>query len=928
MTPKHSIVFIFMMFGFLGSALALKLDMSALSEKTQSALKSTLPKLDPENTRPSEVDQIIKTLVGQELFDSVEIRSDQQGENLKIFVGKTRRISQVVFEGQTALAEGQLRREFGVNEKSLFDQQLLIEGGERIRKLYSEKAFNNAIVDLEFRNLTPQETEVKVKVKEGPQTLIKEIAVSCANPMLRDQIQSLIKKRIGEPLNEITLAEIRKSVREKFTDDLYLTADLVGPAVTLNTNESEARLNFTVERPIRYEIKYEGNTHFTEWNLNRSLDLVNFHSSNPIIAPELATKIKNYYLTAGYARAEIVGEEFAGDEKYRSIISLQINEGPRVKIKSIDFTGRFSQPAEVYRKIMLENGSELLQKMFYNREDIEASFKTLKIERQNQGYFRAKVISSRTTYNKERDQVSISVNLDEGPLTIIHQVEFEGIKAYSSAELSSVVGLELNKPLKLKNLEDAIQKIKAHYHNSGYLEMQLINENDNLVTYNDDNTLANLNFKISEGPKIVVGSILIEGTSITKDYVILKELEFKVGDTLTPQALDESISRLQRLGHFNSVDIRTLEEKTQVSVRTIVVRASDREPGLFNVGAGVSNERNLTLRGFLGLAYRNIGGTGRAASARVDTNYNIADIKYLELKSTLGYLEPYLFQTRNRGRINWVESKTVNSNIDTQGVELRQVNFTVEQDITSHLLVSWDFWNKATYRDFYLASNGDISRIEIATVGPTIDLDYRDHPFNPTKGTFTRLNIEYAAPGLGSSETIEYYKGALGFTLYTPLTKTGSWVWANSWRGSYMKNLSSLANGGVPWDKKGLSLGGQNTIRGFTPAESFPNSSDFQRATGDTADPYLLKTWASSYLIKSEIRFPIFGNFGGAFFYDGGAVKVGGVSFDDYYRDAVGIAFRYATPVGAVSLEWGYKLDRSRDRGESQFPFHFSIGTF
>jgi outer membrane translocation and assembly module TamA len=87
------------------------------------------------------------------------------------------------------------------------------------------------------------------------------------------------------------------------------------------------------------------------------------------------------------------------------------------------------------------------------------------------------------------------------------------------------------------------------------------------------------------------------------------------------------------------------------------------------------------------------------------------------------------------------------------------------------------------------------------------------------------------------------------------------------------------------------------------------------------------------YLIKSELRFPFSGAIGGAVFYDGGAVYIDKVGFDDPYRDAAGLALRYETPVGSVSLEFGYKLDRKSDdapgkRREDPWAIHFSIGTF
>lgn len=916
-----------------------RVDLSDLAPAIQESLYKQIPALKSGEFKKSDLDAAIRQLVGQELFDAVEIH-ELNPDLFKVTVSKTKRLTQIQFKGLESISETEVRREFALNEKTPFDQQTLIDAGERVRKLYNERAFLNAIVDLEYASLSSTDMAVTVRVKEGLQTLISGVDVQCANSELRERVEKLLRKKNNEPLLERNLAEMRKTVKDFFGEKRYLKSDLQGPQIELSKDESRAHLLFTIDKADKFRILFTGNTKLSDRELENALDLDNFFTSNPNAGPELATKIKNYYLAEGYARVLVTSEETATSENYSTDIQIDITEGPRVKIKEISFSGRFSLSGEEYQKILLANSAPLIQKGYYNRDDLETGFKNLVIDRQNQGYLKAKVVSSRAVYNKEKDQISVLINFDEGPMTLVQGIGFVGNSSYSEPELKAILGLEVGRPLKLSALDEALQRLKTFYRNNGFLEMSLLNEHDDLVNYNSENTLVNLKFKIYEGPKIVVGSIVIDGNNITKEYVIMKELEFKVGDVLTPQSLEESTSRLQRLGHFSSVDIRTQEEKTQVARRTIIVRVTDREPGLFNMGIGLSNERQLTLRGFLGIAYRNIGGTGRGASARIDGNYNIADIQYLERRATVGYLEPYLLDTRTRGRVNFTQSNMISPTNENNGVETRQFAFSIEQDITSHVLVSFDLWNKATYRNYILKTNDELpdakdpskadpnSRVEIAFVGPTVDIDFRDHPFNPTTGTFTRFNLEYASPAIGSSATIEYLRSIAGFTHYLPVNKAKTWVWANSVRFGYLKNMSGRADGGVPYDKKGLIFGGQSTIRGFNPGEAFPNSADFNTATGLQETIPLLRTEAKSYLLKSELRFPIHNNFGGALFYDGGAVLIQNVDLPDPYRDSAGLAVRYSTPVGAVSLEWGFKLDRHTDRDESWYQFHFSIGTF
>jgi hypothetical protein len=93
---------------------------------------------------------------------------------------------------------------------------------------------------------------------------------------------------------------------------------------------------------------------------------------------------------------------------------------------------------------------------------------------------------------------------------------------------------------------------------------------------------------------------------------------------------------------------------------------------------------------------------------------------------------------------------------------------------------------------------------------------------------------------------------------------------------------------------------------------------------------------AVNYLIKSELRFPImantsFGEISGAFFYDGGAVKLTQREFEGSYRDSAGAALRIGVAGGIlVSLEYGFKLTRRTWDGVQESPgsFHLSIGTF
>jgi outer membrane protein insertion porin family len=899
------------------------LDLSPLPPEVKQSIQERFPDLLKSSPKLSDLDQIIQFLIANQQMNQVLFEETPSGV-FKISYSQSKRIHSIEITGASAVSASELKTELGLVEKSLFDQNAAIESLERLRQVYVDRGFAEAQIELSIKEVSRALVDLNIRITEGVQQEIKTIDFVSPNPELTQLLRRSSRAFAGEPLTQQTLLSIKKELLEVLSKNSFFKTDLDDPELIPSQNGKSFALIYKPTQHEKYKLVLKGNSQISQRALFRNLELESFHTSNPQIADELANKIKNYYLTQGFARFEIKKTESVLNP-FEKNIEIEIQEGPKVKVAQIEISSRTQPPPADYKKFITNNGGPLLADGFYVREEVDRGLEALVVDLQNRGYLKAKVLSSRATFDKDKKNITVFVNLDEGPLTFLKKINFSGNTAFSSETLKGLLNIKETEPLQLSYLESSIENLKEFYQEQGFIEMTLKNEKEELVLYNEDSSQAEVEFKIYEGPKVTVGSILLEGNSFTKNYVILKELEIQPGDVLTPSKVSESLKRLQRLGLFASIDIKTIEERTNISARTVLVRVSEREPGLFNFGVGVNNERQLTLRGYTGVAYRNIEGTARAASLRVDANYNVAEVKYLENKITLGYLEPFLFNSRVRGRVNLSRSKQINDLItdNSQGIETNQTTWSLEQDITSHLTATYELISVATLKDF-LINGGDCptcTTINIASTGPTLDLDYRDHPFNPTKGSFTRLSLEYATPALGSSRTIKYLRGNISFSNYYPLSSSGI-VWANSLRYGQLRNLSEEADGGVPYDKKGLILGGQSTVRGFDASESFPNDKY------DFPANFLLTTSAESYLFKTEVRFPIFKNWGGAIFYDGGAITIKGLDTEDAYRDSVGVAARYNTPVGAVSAEYGYKLDRSSKRGENQAALHIYIGTF
>lgn len=898
------------------------MDLSGVPQVLREKWVSETPDLETRSWSLSEADEKIKVWQADPAIERVLLL--ESGEQLKVQVITAQRIGEIKIRGQRQLSASNVRSALDLASGDRFSVDILTEAAERLRQAYLKRGLRNPVIDVETPESDTGLVDLQFEIKEGSVTQVSEWRIRSRNTKLATELETLLNRRQRGAYTEDRLLAAQDLIRRELRAGRHFHAEVLGPQVQFSADETSAVVTFRINRPESFSVDFRGNRELSTRLLETSiLDLKNFVTSNPNVGAELSEKLRQAYLIRGYARVQITSEELEGAEPSQKRLIFTIDEGPRVRIENYEIKGRISREPRYYIDLIRENSSKLISQGYFYKADLDVGLENLVLQLQNEGYLVAKVTSFRTEYNRDRTALTLHIHLDEGPLTIVESIEFQGNNTLSETELKAALTLRENSPLLLPQIDEAVRAVQNEYWNRGYIEMRLLNQGPDLVVYNEDNTRARLVFEIEEGPRVRVANIMLDGNSFTRDFVLMNELDFEVGEYLTPAKINESVARLQKTGYFGSVEIRTLEERTPVSDRTVVVRVTERNPGVFTIGAGATNENEFTLRGYTGIAYRNLLGTGRGVSLRVEANYNVARLRYPENRIILGYVEPYLANTRNRGRVNISRSNVVVDYELEKVQELIHIAYSVERDFTSNITGIWDLWSLGSYRDFYLSDQLPERREEIASTIGRLDFDYRNNPFNPTAGHLTKFSTEYSSPALRSQNVDEFWRTTGSFTHYWDIRNSG-WVWVNSVRGGYLESLGQGVDGGVPYDKVGFILGGRSTLRGFEAGTSdvFPNNSDL-----GVIDAYKLTTTATMSLIKSEIRFPLWmENLGASLFYDGGSVVIEGLQMPDTYRDSAGFGFYYVTPVGPLNVEFAWKLDQ-RD-GESPWRFHLSIGSF
>lgn len=928
----------------------------SILESDQKQVMRKFPKLKPSPSLAL-ADRVIKYLMQTDRYEKIYLL--RKKGHLVIRGEPSQIIGKISSQGNRLINNEQVISIGGIFIRKQMDRWTFSESVEKLKKYYNQNGYLNAQIKASFKRMSNSQTHLKYSIDENAPCLIEKINIRTLNKELEKKILSGTREYKNKRFSNHIISEITNTVIEVFRNNRYISSQIIQDRANYNKEKTRVTLTYRIKDPYKYEIYVSGNQLYTFPSILRIFKVKEYQGDSVDPVNNMRLRLLERYKNKGFAQIKISYNIDIDKESSIKKVIFKIDEGPQVKIHRIEVIGKSPEKSKSYAKFIRKNSSKLITSGYYKSEDIKKGKDNLITHLRNQGYLKARHISTSFRYiNRGQSLGIVSITINEGPLTLVGNIKFTGIRSFSKMELIDQTDLRSGSPLHFNKLEQSLEKIKGFYADNGFLETQIVNEDPDevkdskkrLIQFKNFNTRADLNFIIHEGPKIKVASIVIKGNDFTRDYVVLKEIYFDVGDTLTPEKVYRSQQALHRLGVFSQVDINMLEQGVKTSRRTVVIRVRESNPGIFKAGVGLTNERGLTGRSYVGVNYNNIKGAARSISGRLDYNTNLVERGQAdEVRATAGYLEPYLFHSMWRGRINSILKRELRDDDDqaeryviSKGLEL-----LLENDLTEEIKFTWTLWSGIQRQLEIRPKPGSniqreaLSQLNIAQMGPSFNFEYRDNPFLPTKGHYGKLSALYANPNFGSSKSVHFLKVEGNYRYYLPIGRT-KWVWANSYSTGYIKDfLGNNGESGIPYSSF-FFLGGHNSIRGFggsNELERIPNSDAL-----DLSDPNsqtqlrqaeLIRTEEVFYtLIRSELRFPIKGAFGGVIFYDAGEVNMSDIPQTKSWRQSFGVGLRLNSPFGPVVLDYARKVQPLTGIGhdgrqsERRERIHISIGTF
>jgi outer membrane protein insertion porin family len=877
-----------------------------------------------EKTLRASVDRLYQT----GLFAAIAIEAEPAGGGLALVyhLWAKQRIRELTITGRAlSFSSGQLRNALQLTEGGEFSRERLQAALARLLQFYTRRGYMQIRI-IPAVTILPDQTDVRlvITVQEGQPALIGHVTLSGQLGLPEKNV----RKRLDlTPGALYTAAEVNSRIAELYrlyTDEKFLLAviDPAGEHYEPATNAVE--LAITVHAGPRITIDFPGNPYWFSTSMLRKRLLIDTEKSvEEDVLQASAERIQNLLRDDGYLTAVVHAQRNDSPDHERVAIHFQITAGPRFSVGRLIVTGAQEKTASQWRTLPVMRPTML--GLDHPRFDPVAWEEDLARVRQwyNEHGFLAAVVEGRQTLNRQQGRIDLTIAVQEGAQTRIGRITFSGNTHVPDELLQQLVHARTGRPYNPAQARADRLALLALYTGKGYLESTVAMD----PQLNDSHTEVELPFVIAEGSPTFVGKIIVQGNRDTDEAVLRRELVIHSADPYSYEQILKSRHNLAQLGIFQTIKFQPIEPQRTDLLKDLKLSVTERPAGAFEFGAGFATEEKF--RGFAELSHKNLFGTGRRVSLRVEADF--LDQRYL-----LSYVEP------------WVAGLPIDLRLTTlyeskQDVTFKRESYGItasfDKNLTDVLKMSWLYRYS---RDRYNVYKGaqlppdELQRVNVGSISPGLVLDLRDDPFNPTRGSIHSLTFEDAALSLGSQ--VQFIKA----------TASSSWfvsphrlvVFALSARAGIAKEFGSTPS--VPLGER-FYLGGLSTIRGYRQdtvgvlhlvsqgGNIVVAPSSTLSSTGDPIGGNVM------LLTNLETRIALPAHLGLVLFLDGGNVWTTASTVNlTEMKFSVGAGIRYNTPVGPLRLDWGYKLRREDvhypaatppiNINESPYEFHFTLG--
>lgn len=313
-------------------------------------------------------------------------------------------------------------------------------------------------------------------------------------------------------------------------------------------------------------------------------------SKGKVVNENLITTTKNFienqYRKDGYYNAKVAINTVSDTTANEVKMVVNVDRGDKIKIDRITFNGNEKFTDKNLRKAMKNTKQKKFTRIFkaskFVREKYKEDLVSVIDKYKEKGYRDARIISDSVVFNKEKNNLSITINVEEGNKYYFGDIKFLGNSVYSDQLLNRLLGIKkgdvYNGVLLQKRIADKTrpdgETIENLYQNNGYLF-----SNIDAVEVRTANDTIDFEVRIMEGPVAYFNKITVVGNDRTNDEVIYRELRTKPGQKYSKEDLVRTIREIGQLGFFDPEAIDPKFKNVDAAAGTVDIEYNLVEKG-------------------------------------------------------------------------------------------------------------------------------------------------------------------------------------------------------------------------------------------------------------------------------------------------------------------------------------------------------------
>ncbi len=656
-----------------------------------------------------------------------------------------------------------------------------------------------------------------------------------------------------------------------------------------------------IEEPFLKKLTLEGIDEGKEEDIKKLLKLKKGRFFSATLLQEDLKSIKKYYEALGFFLVNITPHI----KKNETDIDLtyKIEEGSKVRIKDITFTGNsFLKTEELLKEIFSEKTdliSSLTRKDQVLEEILKFNESKILLTYATYGFMEAKVVESYKTLSLDKRWVQLHYHVQEGDRFKLKEIVY-----LDDPEIKALGEIKLNPHdyYNEKLVQEYVDKVVKYYQDKGYA---YVNFSRQLVIEKD--LYLKLKFNLSKGPVTYFGRIYIEGNSHTRDNIILRELPIEEGTLYKGSALDEGKDNVNRLAFLDPQKFEMTTKPSPLKKDHVDVHLKVKEKGNINVGLGVKFgvENKGTAASLTGeFSTDNLFGRAYFFNLNIDMLTKAFNDEVQEEDTE--FLKNISFVFVNPSLNDSGKGLKISANYSGQGFNpsysYRRFNsfLGTNQSISKHWFYEIGLGYHLIHVKNVFNTSVDVFNEEHQSLYAQFQLAYKklNNYRYPTKGKTLNLGLDIK----GIHDPNQWAEFELSHTYFYPVVE--KIVYKHKM--TYLQNFS--IKGSVPIIHK-YTLGGGHSLRGYKP-ETVGSFVEAYHKKNERME-YFNIGHDASLMMTFELERPLIEDAGlyFALFFDMGNTFKKHLFFKQptLYYDC-GFGLRWLSPFGLIKLDLGFPL--------------------